>query len=121
MRAVPRLFEAKSLVKRAVAQVRQELDPPAQERLAVAAKDRRGREVPVLLVVLVHRHAEAMQLTEALLALVLTKRVVNSHRHQKRDNSPDHSRRKPGGKTPAGHKGPRCRVVNPPNLGTVRC
>ena len=96
VRTIPRLVQVEPLVERLVAQLRQECDSPAQQRLAVAIGQRRSREMPLHPVVFMERPANPVKMLVALLAPVLTNRRNygrddDQGRHRHRRGQPDHA------------------------------
>jgi hypothetical protein len=66
VRAVPRLVQVERPVQRVLLQVGEQRHPPAQERLAVGAAARRGREGICRVVVDVHREGDLLEVVSRL-------------------------------------------------------
>ena len=69
---IPGLVQVEPFIKRLVAQIRKNSDPPAQKRHAILADNRRCRKVVVSRLVLMHRQANPLELDCTSLAPGLT-------------------------------------------------
>src|SRR5579864_5357034 len=82
VRAIPRLVLVELVVERLLLDERQDVDPPAQERLAILVRAVGGGEGVIYGVVVMHGQADLLEIVHALGAVGRLARLGNRHGHQ---------------------------------------